>query len=458
MKMKKIMTFFYNRKRYNMYVGKNNFKYFTELDINGEEKYITLEDYLELYKIFNTLPSLIVKDQKKQGIIPKIIVRGTAVVLTPMLIYTAITMHDMHNSYKETLDHFNSITPIEQEVNDQIDKELEIKDVPDEFVLDTYVESKRLNYTYVYDMDYIDKVINFEPKTEQEFIEVINNNKDISDHFRPLLLEYVHKVFEKYPNVELRPFYQNLKRLKVVECTDEELLKHTHFIDSYGCYVRTENTIYVQKDHEYKPGTWDYQVIFHELSHCLRTSDYKDENNRHIKIQSEGLNYWDVINTEALNSLFTVDLFDYEERDIAYQLQSNYHDIMIECMDNYDLSDYVNHSLSYYAQQLDEFNGDDNYATTILSLIEAQYNDFHSYRTHAEQSEFYPIYDYISNMYFKTHINPSMSYEKAKQLTDQLIERITYDVPDEYNIDTNRFYDNLNNYCNEIGISSSIRK
>ena len=451
MELHRILTFYYKNERYNLYVGKNNFKYFTKLDISNNEHIITLDEYIELYNTFNTIPDLIVGNDNKKKIIPKIIVGGVATVLTPPLIFSAIVLMNLHEEAHATWEHINNVTPIVATINEE-DTLLNDKE---EFKLDTYLDSDRCNYTYVYDMDYIDKVIDFEPKTKEEFKQVIENNPNIASSFKPILYTYIDRIFEKYPNVELRPFYQNLETLKVVECEDDELIHHTHYYNSYGCYVRSENTIYVLKDHEYVEGTWDFQVIFHELSHCLRTSDYRDNNNRHIKIQVEGLNYWDTITAESLNSLFTVDLFNYEERDVAYQLQSNYHGIMIECMDNYELDDYVNHSLSYYAQQLDEYNGDDNYATTILSLIEAQYNDYHSYRTHAEQSEFYPIYDYISNMYFKKYINSEMSYEEAKDLTDNLVERILYDVPEEYNIDTQRFYDNLNNYCNEIGINNN---
>ena len=115
-------------------------------------------------------------------------------------------------------------------------------------------------------------------------------------------------------------------------------------------------------------------MIFHELSHCLRDSHYTDEDGNKVYIQFAGLNYYDVPNAEAINSLFAVSLFDYEEKDIAYQMQSNAHKIMIECMDNYSLDDYVNHSLGYYAKQLDEYNQDDNYATTILTLMDEQYH------------------------------------------------------------------------------------
>ena len=48
-----------------------------------------------------------------------------------------------------------------------------------------------------------------------------------------------------------------------------------------------------------------------------------------------------------------------------------------------------------------------------------------------------------------------MSYSEAVDLTNQLVERVTYDVPEDYNIDVNHFYEHLNSYCNNIGIDTN---
>ena len=157
--------------------------------------------------------------------------------------------------------------------------------------------------------------------------------------------------------------------------------------------------------------------------------------------------------SEALNSIFAVSLLGYEEKDVAYQLQSNIHSVMLDSMDNYSLSDYVNHSSTYYAKKLDEFNGETNRATTILTLMELQYKDYHSDEIKVEQQEFYPIYEYVSKMYYKNRINSDMSYEEARKVADELVARITFDVPEEYNIDTEYFYKYFNEYCKNIGIS-----
>ena len=325
-------------------------------------------------------------------------------------------------------------------------------EVKKEFELDTYIDNRDVTKRiYIYDMDYIEEALSFEEKSLDDFLQVIQENDKIIDKFKPLVEQYCQDLFEKYPDVEKRQFYRNLQYLEIIECTEEELFKVSWNLDSRGCYVRTEDKIYVLKDKEYEKGTWDYQVIYHELSHCLRDIIYEDENGIRVSIQFMGLNYYDIPNAEALNSLFAVSLFDYEERDIAYQLQSNTHQLILSCMDNYSLSDYVNHSMTYYAQQLDAYNHDDNYATTILSLMNEQYEDFHDDQREEPQSTYYPIYDYVTKMYLGKNLTPEMSQEEAKAVMDDFMEKLLFDVPEDYHIDTDHFYEYFEEYYqNEI--------
>lgn len=464
----KILNFYYKKKIYTLYIDNKGKKFFTTMDINANEHYITIKEYVELLQIFSKKNEIMSstfnnhedidklfndsfpKTKKtKKRIIPKVIVGGILVPITLLVLSSAMSTYKINQEFKE------SYTSAEElALNSSATQEIDGMISNDELEVDTYIDNRDLSKRlYIYDMDYIDRAIDFEKKDLNDFIEVINNNTKITDKFKPLLIDYCTKVFEKYPNIELRPFYQNLLDLEIIECTDIELLKVSLDSNSCGCYVKSENNIYVLKDKSYEEGTWDYQVIFHELSHCLRDSQYVDENGNEVQISFTGLNYWDIPNSEALNSLFAVSLFDYEERDISYQLQSNAHKIMIECMDNYTLSDYVNHSLSYYIKKLDEYNNDDNYACTILSLMNAQYEDYHNTQISTAQSEYYPIYDYISKMYLGKHVNSNTTYEEATAIMDSLVEQLTFDVPEEYNIDTNHFYDYLNEYCESVNIT-----
>lgn len=471
---RKVVELKFHNNKYNMYLDSSNKRFFLKVNDDGKLSYITIEELFDLIKHFSTVPNVmnINKDSARQKIkiIPKIIIGGTAVTLSLSMLMTGLSMYNSHQRVSEFEQRYSMSHALdEEEVQSYVSGDIESNSEEaqtyvevgtelskDDLVVDTYLESDWLNYVYIYDMNYINRAFDNETITLEMLYQAIDSNPSISGNFKDLLYEYCDSVVQSYPNIELRVLYENLKTLKVVECDQYELSQATLNIDASGCYIRTENKIYVLKDKEYEKGTWDYQVIFHELSHCLRTGVY-DIDGKKVKVQVEGQNFSNTITAEALNSLFTVSLFDYEENDIAYQLQSNYHKVIIDCMDNYDLSDYVNHSLSYYAHQLDEFNGDENYATVILELIQMQYDDFHSESLNVDPIGYYPIYDYISNMYFNKYITSDMSYDEARAMTDQLVDTILFDVPEDYNIDTTRFYDNLNNYCAEVGISANTR-
>ncbi len=489
---REIITFAYKGKEYKMYLDNRNKKFFTGI-VDGIETYIPIEEYVDLlmmfskkegvmnitddelnrmmndnnYQNYNRVP----EKKKKKRIVPKVIAGGVATLLTASVLMSGISNYQEQQDFRNKI--LSSGPTVEQEYvvdsstaapteekeatntsNNDYQKYFTGGQADEEFILDTYIDNRDFSHRlYIFDMDHADLAFDYEQPTLDDFLQLINKNTQIDERFKPIMIEYCKDLFEKYPNVEKRQFYKNLQTLSVVEVDEQEMMKATISVDAVGCYVQDENRIYLLEGHEYKPGTWDYQVIYHELSHCMRDTQFKDKEGNDVYVKFCGLNYWDVPNAEAINSLFAVSLFDYEEKDIAYQYQSNYHKLILETIDNYTLDDYVNHSLSYYAQQLDKYNGDDNYATSMLALMETQYRDFHSSSFEAPQSEYYPLYDYLSKMYLGKHLNPNMSYEEARAVMDEMLEQLLFDVPEEYNIDTNHFYDYLNEYCNSIGIS-----
>lgn len=457
---REVLQFYYKGNCYNMYLDKHNKHFFLKNDGEGNLSYTTIEEFIELTMHFTTIPNIMRiektnKSHNKLKLIPKVLIRGSAVTLSFIVLTTAVSAYQTNKRLDEfEARNYSSTQNYEQTIESYASYDTE--EEQDELVVDTYLESDWLKYLYIYDMEYLDKALDYSNVSISQVKDVINKNDKITPIFKNLMYEYCDGLAKNYPGIELRVLYENLKTLEVVECDREELTLKTLSIDTSGCYLRDENKIYVLKGHEYKKGTWDYQVIFHEMSHCMRTAQW-NKNDVKIQVQAEGQNFSNITTGEALNSLFAVSLFDYEEKDIAYQLQSNYHKIMIDCLDNYSLSDYINHSESYYASKLDEYNKDDNYATTILELIEMQYDDFHSDAITVEQDQYYPIYDYIADMYYSKYLNSSMSYSQATKITDDLVDKITFDVPEEYNIDVDHFYDHLNDYCNEIGISVSTR-
>lgn len=450
---RKLATISYKNQDYIIYLDKNNKRFFTKLNDDGSETYVDVFIYMELANRLANPPHILnIEKEKKKYIIPKILIGG-ALFTVSMPVVTGIIKCFDTRTYAEKYGISIESTEQEENIKESIsysnEKDYNLS-IPDQLIVDTYREGFNGDIN-VFDSEYLDKIFPNEKITLDDLKGRIQNNSNISLEYKNILNEYSKAVCDKYPNVDLRIFYENLKSLKVIECDKVELLPHTLNYDAYACYVKSENAIYVLKGNEYKKGTWEYQVIFHEISHCLRTGMWEKDGKK-IRAQSLGTNYGTVIMDEALNSLFTVSLFDYEERDIAYQLQSNYFNIMINSMDNYDLSDYVNHSLSYFAKKLDEHNKQHNEATTILELINLQYNDYHDDNLKVKQEEFYRIYDYISKMYYDKNITSNMTYSQAKAVADDLIDKVMFDVPDEYEIDVDHFYEYFKEYCNSKGI------
>lgn len=75
-----------------------------------------------------------------------------------------------------------------------------------------------------------------------------------------------------------------------------------------------------------------------------------------------------------------------------------------------------------------------------------QYEDYHDDSRENPQSVYYPIYDYISKMYLDKYVTTDMSYDEAKEVMDQMLDRLLFDVPEEYHIDRDHFYIYLNDY------------
>ena len=317
--------------------------------------------------------------------------------------------------------------------------DFEVVDSDEPLVIDTYTLWEMGNHKTlsIYDSAYLGMFFDYDSVTAEETKQVVRENKAITPRFRELLLWYIDAIAAKYPEADLRILHYNLQTLEVVEVDASELAFQSVSLISYGCYKRAENKIYVNKDYEYKPGTWEYQVIIHEFGHAARTIQREiDGDTIYVQLSEDYLE----IPEEALNSLFTVSLFDYEERDIAYQLPSNLFQVIVECAEDYSLGDYINHSLTYLAHKLDEQTGHNNYAMAIFRLIDAQRADYLDDSYEREQEVYYPIYDYVCALYLDRYGTADMDEAAREALAEKLVERITYDVPEDHPLDTEEFF------------------
>ena len=459
-----ISDFIYKGKKY-LYLLDNDHKYFfLRINENNELKYITIQELVELTNLFVPKDYVLLLEESpnknKIKIVPMILIGTTLFVMTTgcgKMLDNEYNTHKPENTPVQT-PYTSSVSTTDEEVEETQKKDVieslyeesekkkenfEVEDMIQGFHRIIILDSSRLDEAFGYKKEDV---------TYDKIRQTINSNNSIPEKFKTMYIELANNLEREYPNMDLRVWYENLKTMKILEVDEMDMKLKAVSASAYACYRKDENTIYTVKDYKYEPGTWEYQVIIHEMAHPIRSGFFKI-GSEEVRVQFTDKSGDGVIIEEALNSLLSLRSYDKSERNIAYQLQSNMLEMIVESLDNYDYQDFVEHNITYLENEMNKQNGDDK-AINMFALINLQYKDYHDKTLEVEQKNFYPLYDYIAKMYYRKKINPNMSYDTAKKIRDEFIDRLTYDVPEEYNLDVSHMEEYFNTYCNEIGIRS----
>lgn len=316
------------------------------------------------------------------------------------------------------------------------------------FEVDTRTDG--FNLIKIYNSDELDGVFGNrrEDITYDDIIDDINANTGISLPYKKLYLTLVNNLRGQYPSLDLRIWHMNLQTLKIVELSEMDMQLKAMSGTASAVYRQDENVIYTVKEYEYIPGTWEYQVIMHEMGHPIRSLNTHLGETR-VKARFQSYSGHGTVIGEALNSLLTLRSYDPYEKDIAYQFQSNMVELMVTEMDNYTYQDFVEHNLTYFEQKLNEYNGDED-AVEVIGLIELQYQDYHDKEYEIKESTFHKVYDYIAKMYYGNHLKSDMTEEERLKVRDEFIDKLTYDVPEEYQVNIPYLNEYFDHYCTEL--------
>ena len=445
----KVVDFKYFGVPYTMFIDNKDRYFFMKRDINDNYYYTTYEEQKMLLSVFYNVRNVMnIKSGEKIKISPKVIM-GVLIASMTLSMFSGCAKND---TIKVASSDIRQETTYTQN-NNYIDKfDFSFDDNYDSnFEIDTYDEvpgaGSRIK---IHDSAYLDNVLGIHQASLEEFYSTIDQNPLIPSRLKQIFKDYCNNYVTIMPNADRRILYHNLKTLKVEEVDNVGLVLTTFSTDSCACYYPTENTITVLNNYEFKKGTWEYQVLFHEISHAARYS-YFSQNGKKYEIKSGGYNYDSLILDETLNTLFSIKLLGYEDRDYAYQLQSNLMHAILESMDNYNLSDYINHSQSYFIMKLNEFLKEDR-ANAMIELMQVQYDEFHDENIEIDPNSYYPLFEFISDVYYKNRIVSGMDYNEAQAIKNELLDIILFDVPKEYNIDVNHIEEYFRQYCASKGI------
>jgi len=329
----------------------------------------------------------------------------------------------------------------EEPIQITYDFEVADGDTPIEIVTSKCLDLSNSSSIYVYDEQDLHLALENDFVTADKCIEAIHANDKIAPKFKTYFCDFVERIDARYPGLNLAILYQNLGTLDVQELNSSDYIFESLSLDSLGCYNKRKNTIFIPEGTEYIEGEFGFQVLLHEFCHAVRSAEYKTETTKCRFDFYEDSDY--TLLSEAMNSVFSCSLLDYYEWNIAYQVSSNYLRIMLECMDNYSLEDYIKHSDTYFLSKLDEFTGHTNYAQVIWKLIALQRSDWEQDNVDIPPEEYYPIYDLLCEMYYDKYITESMSAEEKKAVADELVHKAFYDAPENYKTAPDYFYEYL---------------
>ena len=82
----------------------------------------------------------------------------------------------------------------------------------------------------------------------------------------------------------------------------------------------------------------------------------------------------------------------------------------------------------------------------MIQLMQAWYDDYHSDKIYRQPEVYYPLYDYVCELYYAKRVTAEMSYDEARDVAYELWDRLSYDVPEEYELDEGYFYECFDRY------------
>ena len=476
---RKMASFEYKSKRYQVFINKLNKFAFLEVK-NNKYFYPDLRTVLELVSIFyKETDTLCIRHDglkkkkkiKKYRFIPKVIYGGCALILSSVLL-SACGKHNTGNlniqnttntnysveSTDENMSELENNTPTEEEINQKyLDLLATADDEFDYLYASDYYQSDITKNIIVRDSKNYNMIYEFGDVTLDMIRDACERNSNIPREYKDFIIQYVTDWLELYPNTNFGTLYHNLQTLKINVVNKEGMMRATVSMDSVACYKKSENAIYVLESIDLSKNGDDYIILAHELSHCARNAKFTNKDGYTVRvsfIDSSSMGYYA---EEALITDFVYGMQGLGGKSNFYTLQSSYFRIILDCID-YNGADFMNHSVNYLIDKMDEFMEDEQYAYHIIALIDAEASLRYTDYIEVDFNEFDELYKYITRMYAKKYLTSNMTYEETLDVYENLIDEITYyfdEMKNPYDIDFSIFENEFNSCIEELGIEKS---
>ncbi len=339
-----LSKFSFKEKQYLLFLNKKGLKFFLE-EKNGKYFYPMIDDFLELYKLFNLHDRNVLYLQEKErkseegknkrvSFAPKVwIRRGVLVALTAALTFGGIDgiIKSAESMYKSEVGYEN-----EEEQTRRVIEALELirdRDGIETFSVDSdgeeldvyagefsepvsermtfYMHSLKGEHKISIEGKSMDEVKSFMTNSDpsvEECKKAVDENPDIPEAYKKYLHEFIDDVHENIPDFNLSLFYFNIKRgLRLFHGTPEAI-EYNCGKGTKGEYRLDENWLIVPNlpTEESTPEEIKefYQTFYHELAHVSNSTVVKiDDENRDELDKDLYKGFFDKMESEGVSKL-----------------------------------------------------------------------------------------------------------------------------------------------------------
>ena len=231
---KKLFDIKYHNKTFTIFIDDYHRRTFLEKNDLGEYIYPTLEDFKALNNIYNIHNPLIEYDLRKYFFKEK--VRLTSGVLAITLLATTLgdALATNFQNYQ-------------------------VEETEDSVVI-TSVEAVKAMHQ-ITDLKELDSILGYTSVRKEQVLEAVNANPNLNNYYKEIIYNLVNRIYEEYPNIDLRVFYENVKTLEIREVDKNDF--HNEFNNySVANYVSDQNRINLSSNA-------NLQTIYHELAHAM---------------------------------------------------------------------------------------------------------------------------------------------------------------------------------------------
>lgn len=257
------------------------------------------------------------------------------------------------------------------------------------------------NIINIYDNEVLDQILIDNDVTYEDVIISIKENNQINSRDKDYMYEYVRLLENAFPNIDLRVFNENIKRLSIKTTSREEMTNYLN--ESAYAYFQPSSNEIVLLDN-YDDRIRFKQSLFHEITHMLNYISIDYNNYKLIRCfyldetdQGKGIN-------EAITSYITNKIFF----DDSYTVESNQMKLLMNCFSSEDefINMYVNGNIDTMKRYLMIKGNNEEELNNLFQLIEEQKTGkIENNIIYYDNNKYMEVYRLLFNCCYNTSIN-----------------------------------------------------